>query len=188
MPQAKAEIVRKPVPLRQGQGPEIEQRLFAVLPWLAAPALRFVAMLPPSSRLRQALVLRGIRASAEAFNRRDLDALARTRHPDFEFHPPREAAESGFFERSYRGDVGYRKYLSELSDVWGADIRIESLDLIDLGDRMVMLYDAPVRAQASGVLLTGRLASVATLTKGRVIRQQDYFDHGEALKAVGLEP
>src|SRR5687767_11417625 len=181
------QVVRKPVRLRQGKSRAFEQRLFARVPWLAAPALRLVARLPPSSRVRQALMWRGIRVSAEAFNRRDLDALVPTRHPDFEFHPPREAVESGFFESCYRGAGGYRRYVSELADVWGADIHIESLELIDMGDRVVMLYDAPVRAQASGILLTGRLASVATLAKGRVIHQQDYFSHGDALEAVGLE-
>jgi hypothetical protein len=129
---------------------------------------------------------RGIRLSAEAFNRRDLEALTPTRDRNFEFHPPREGVEAGFFEPCYRGAGGYRRYVSELSDVWGADMRIESLELIDMGDRLVMLLDAPLRAQASGVRLTSKLASVATLANGRVIHQQDYFDHDEALQAVGL--
>ncbi len=180
------QVVRKPVPLREGKGRAFEQRFFARVPWLAASSLRLVARLPPSSRLRQALMWRGIRLSAEAFNRRDLDALAPTRDPDFEFHPPREAVESGFFEPCYRGAAGYGRYVSELSDVWGADMRIESMELIDMGDRLVLLFDAPVRARASGVPLTGKLASVATLANGRVIHQQDYFDHDEAVEAVGL--
>ncbi len=180
------QVVRKRVPLREGKSRAIEQRLFARVPWLATPALRLVARLPPRSRLRQALMWRGIRLSAEAFNRRDLDALVPTRDPDFEFHPPREAVEAGFFEPCYRGAAGYRRYISELTDVWGADMRIESLELIDMGDRLVMLFDAPVRARASGVPLTGKLASVATLANGRVIHQQDYFDHDEAVEAVGL--
>ena len=180
------EVVRKRVPLREGKGRAFEQRLFARVPWLAVPTLRLVSRLPPRSRLRQALMWRGIRLSAEAFNRRDLDALAPTRHPDFEFHPPREGVESGFFEPCYRGAGGYRRYMSELSDVWGADMRIESLELIDMGDRLVMLFDAPVRARASGIPLTGKLASVATLADGRVIHQQDYFDHEEAVEAARL--
>jgi ketosteroid isomerase-like protein len=181
-----SQVVRKLVPLHDGKGRAFEQRLFARVPWLAAPSLRLVARLPPRSRLRQALMRRGIRVSAEAFNRGDLDALAPTRAPDFEFHPPPQTVESGFMEPCYRGAAGYRRYVSELSDVWGADIRIESLELIDMGDRLVMLMDVPVRARSSGVPLTGKLASVATLANGMVIRQQDYFDHDEALEAVGL--
>jgi len=180
------QVVRKRVRLREGSSRAFEQRLFARLPWLAAPSLRLVATMQPSSRLRQALVWRGMRLAAEAFNRRDLDALAPTRDPDFEFHPPHEGVESGFFEPCYRGAAGYHRYVSELSDVWGADMRIESLELIDMGDRFVMLLDVPVIARASGVPLTGKLASVATLAGGRVIHQQDYFDHAEALDAAGL--
>ena len=179
-------VVRKRLRVRERPTRACEQRLFARFPWLAAPGLRFVARLEPRSRLRQRLLLRGIVLSLQAFNRGDLDAIAPTRDPDFEFHPPREAVEAGFFEPSYRGAAGYRKYVAELADVWGSDMRVESVEIVDLGDHVVMLLDIPLRAQASRVPLTGRLASVATLERGRVVRQQDYFDHAEALRAVGL--
>jgi hypothetical protein len=180
------QVVRKPVRLRDGKNRVLEQRILTRVPWLAALGLRLVAKLPPSSRVRHALMWRGMRVSAEALNRRDLDALAPTRHPDFEFHPPPEAVESGLFKPCYRGTEGYGTYFSELTDVWGTNIRIESLELIDMWDRLVLLYDAPLQARASGVPLTGKLASVVTLEKGRVIHQQDYTDHDEALEAVGL--
>jgi ketosteroid isomerase-like protein len=180
------QVVRKRLRVRERSARAFEQRLFARFPWLAAPGLRFVARLEPSSRLRQRLLVRGLVLSLQAFNRGDLDAIAPTRDPDFEFHPPREAVEAGFFEPTYRGAAGYRKYVSELADVWGSEMRVESVEIVDLGDRVVMLLDIPMRAQASRVPLTGRLASVATLERGRVVRQQDYFDHAEALRAVGL--
>jgi ketosteroid isomerase-like protein len=180
------QVVRKRLRVRERSARAFEQRLFARFPWLAVPGLRFVARLAPTSRLRQRLVLRGIVLSLQAFNRGDLDAIAPTRDPDFEFHPPPEAVEAGFFEPTYRGAAGYRKYVSELADVWGSDKRVESVEVVDLGDRVVMLLDIPMRAQASRVPLTGKLASVATLEQGRVVHQQDYVDHAEALRAVGL--
>ena len=180
------QVVRKPVRLREGRGRALEQRLIARVPWLAAAALRLVARLPPSSRLRQAALWRGMRLAAEAFNRRDLDALAPTRDPDFEFRPPHEAVDSGFFEPCYRGAAGYGRYVSELSDAWGADIRIESLGAHRHGRPPRVALRRAGGARASGVPLTGKLASVVTLAKGRVIHQQDYMDHDEALEAVGL--
>jgi hypothetical protein len=39
---------------------------------------------------------------------------------------------------------------------------------------------------ASGVSLTEAYAGVATLTDGRPFRLQEYYDHAEALEAVGL--
>jgi ketosteroid isomerase-like protein len=49
-----------------------------------------------------------------------------------------------------------------------------------------MLADGTMRAQASGVPLANAYASVSTLKDGRAIRVQEYYDHAEALEAVGL--
>jgi ketosteroid isomerase-like protein len=49
-----------------------------------------------------------------------------------------------------------------------------------------MLADMPMRAQASGVALSQKYASVGTLRHGKVIRNDDYLDQAEALAAVGL--
>jgi hypothetical protein len=46
--------------------------------------------------------------------------------------------------------------------------------------------DMLMRSQASGVPLGETYACVATLKDGRVIRQRDFLDHAEALKAAGL--
>ena len=92
----------------------------------------------------------------EAFNRRDLDAAVSPGHPDFEFAPAARVRRGGFFEPCYRGPAGFRKYVSTWSEVWGADLRVEPVELIDLGDRVVLLADAPARAQASGVPFTGK--------------------------------
>jgi ketosteroid isomerase-like protein len=143
-------------------------------------------MLPPSSRLRQALLSRGARLTAEALNRRDIEAVVRGYRPDYEFHPPREFIDAGFMPPCYRGAAGYHKFMSDWSDVWGADLRVEPLELICLGTRVVILYNVPTRGQASGVPLTGKWATVSTLKGGRVVRDQVYLDHAEALEAVGL--
>lgn len=58
--------------------------------------------------------------------------------------------------------------------------------MIDLGDQFVMIADAQMRAQASGVPLSQEYAAVVTLQDGMVIRLQEYFDHSVALAAVGL--
>ena len=127
---------------------------------------------------------RGVRQSVEAFNRRDLDALTPFRDPDFELHAPHEVVESGLMEPSYRGHEGYRSYVSEVLGVWGDDMRAEPVELIDLGDRFVLLYNMGVQARASGVPLTGEMATVAVLNGGKTIRQHDYLAHAEALRAA----
>ncbi len=147
---------------------------------------RLIGRLQPSSRLRQAALWRGTRLAQEAFNRRDVDAAVTPGHPDFEFRPPREFVEVGFFEPSYRGREGFREFVLAWSDVLGADLRVEPVELIDLGERIVLLAHVAMRAQASRVPLTETIATVSVLKDGRAVRVQAYLDHAEALAAVGL--
>ena len=55
-----------------------------------------------------------------------------------------------------------------------------------MGNRLVLVADMPMRAQASGIALAQTYASVWTLKHGRVIRVDDYVNHSEALAAAGL--
>jgi ketosteroid isomerase-like protein len=89
----------------------------------------------------------------------------------------------GARERSNR-TIDQRLYLR--FEVWAEEVHVKPLELIDLGESIVVLADVPMRAQASGVPLTEAFAIVSTLKDGMVIRHQEYFDHVEALEAVGL--
>jgi ketosteroid isomerase-like protein len=137
--------------------------------------------------MRQALLSRGVRLGLEAFNRRDIDGAlaAATYTPDFEYIPPREGVEAGFFEPCYRGPAGYREFMPAW-DVWGPDLRVVPEELIDLGDRIVLLAMGRGRAETSGVPVMTKLATIWVVKRGRVIRLQAYFNHAEALEAVGL--
>ena len=165
----------------------LDGRLALRFPRLAHTYGRLIYRLPPSSRLRQAVVWRAARLGIEAFNRRDFDLWpGLVFEPDCEFHPPREWIDAGLVEPSYRGPGGYRNFVSSWSDVWGPDFRVEEPEVIDLGRRLVLLYDISVRGQASGVPLTMKWAAVARLKNGRTTRECDYLHHAEALEAVGL--
>ena len=122
----------------------------------------------------------------EAFNRRDVEAAVGPGSPDFEYIPPREWVEAGFFEPCYRGPAGFGKYVGTWVDVAGADLRVEPMELIDLGDRIAMLAEFAGSGQASGAPFTGKIATVSVLKHGRAIRVETYLDHTEALEAVGL--
>jgi len=185
MSQENVDIVRKPLRVREPSSRTPDQRLLLRFPRLAAASGRLIAR-PPSSRLRQALLWRATRLALEAFNRRDLDAAYLLLHPDHEYYPARGWAEAGL-EPRYRGPEGYREFVSNWSEVFGADLRLEPAELIDLGDRLVILGELPVRGQASGVRVTEKFAYVLTLKDGLAIRHEEYLDHAEALKAVGLK-
>jgi ketosteroid isomerase-like protein len=186
MPPQDTEIVREQPRGRERSGRSLDQRLALRFPWWAAACARLIGRLPPSSRLRQKALWRGARLAAEALNRRDIDAILVFYHPDYELHPAHEFVEGGFMPACYPGPAGYHQFVSDWSDVWGADLRVEPLEVIDLGNRVVTLFNVPTRARASRVPLTGKWAAVATLKNGRVIHDQVYLDHAEALEAVGL--
>jgi ketosteroid isomerase-like protein len=180
------QIVRQPVRVRERSSRTFDQRLSLRFPWIAAWNARLISKLPPRSRVRQAALGRSLQLSVEAFNRRDLDAVAIGWHHDFEYHPDSAWVEGGLVEPCYRGLEAYREYVATVDEVWGGENYLRQVEAIDLGDRGVVLAHAPMRAQASGVPLTEAYALVVTLKDGRMIHGQEYYDHAEALKALGL--
>ena len=180
------QVVRKPLRVREPSSRTLDQRIVVRFPWLLGPGFRLVRALPPGSRVRQALVWRTARLALEAYNRRDMDVASVGFHPDLEYYPYREFVEAALAEPCYHGPEGYRSYIAATYEVWGTEVRLYPTELIDLGDRLVVLADMPMRAQASGVALAQTYASIWTLKDGRVIRARDFLDHGEALEAAGL--
>ena len=186
MSQENVEFVRKPLRVRERSSRTLDQRLALRFPSLFPGFARRISSLPPGSRLRQASLWRAARLALEAYNRRDLEAVVIGCHPEFEWHPDRRWVEAGLMEPSYRGLEGYRRYVAATAEVYAEEVYVKPAELIDLGDRFVILAEAPMRAQASGVPLTEAWALVGTVRDGRVMAYQEYFDHAEALEAVGL--
>jgi ketosteroid isomerase-like protein len=180
------QIVRKPLAVRPRSARTVRQRLYIRFPQLGQAFARAVDALPPRSRLRQAMISRAFEFATDALNRRDMDAALIAYRPDRELYPPPEWVEAGFVESCYRGPDGFRRYISELDDVWGGNLRVEPAELIDLGDRLVMLAGLSSRAEASGLALSSEYATVMTLRAGEVVRQVDYTSHTDALEAAGL--
>jgi len=180
------EIVRKPLHATGRMRRTLDQRLVLRFPRLAGVQARLIGRLPPGSRLRQAVLWRGAQLGIDAYNRRDLRAVVANAHPDFEYCPDRNWVDAGLLEPSYRGMEQYRRYVAATSEVFGDEVQLEPSELIDLGAQIVVLARAPMRAQVSGVPLTEAWAVVMTVADGRVTRYQEYFDHDEALEAVGL--
>lgn len=178
------EVVRQPLRVREQSRRPLDQRLFLRFPRLADAWARLIDRLPPTSRIRQAALLRAVQLTTEPFNRRDLDAYELGRTPDWELHPPREVVEAGLAEPCYRGSAGNREALSGWLEAWGAG-RSDPLELIDLGDRGVLLGTMTTRGQASGVPVNQEYAWVGTLKDGKLIRQQEYLHHAEALEPWG---
>jgi ketosteroid isomerase-like protein len=179
------EVVRTPLRVRERSSRPLDQRLFLRFPRLVEAYARLIGRLPPGSRLRQPALWRATRHGLEAFNRRDFEAVMIAHHPERELHPPRELVDSGIADPSYRGPAGYMAFMSNWFNAWGA-LRVEPQELIDLGDRGVPLGRITWGGGGSGVPIDQCFAAVYDLKDGKAIRERQYFDHTEALEAVGL--
>ena len=184
-----AQPVRLKLSPRQRSTRTFEERLALRYPWFADLLARMIALPPPKSRLRQALLSRTVQNGLAAYDRGDIEAIILAFDPDAEFQAPPDHGQEGIlgFRPSYRGHHGYREFDADWRGSWEA-LRVEPRELIDLGDRLLLLASMTARGRGSGVSISQNIAILQTLdSAGKIIREQRFFDHAEALKAVGLE-
>jgi hypothetical protein len=58
--------------------------------------------------------------------------------------------------------------------------------MLDLGDRLLFVGRIKGSGLSSGAGFETAWANLLTLSAGRVIREEPFFDHREALEAAGL--
>jgi hypothetical protein len=83
-----SQAARQRLWVRDRAGRTLEQRLAVRLPWFVELWSRLIARLSPTSRLRQALLLRAVQSGLEAYNRGDIEVLILAFHPNVEFEAP----------------------------------------------------------------------------------------------------
>jgi ketosteroid isomerase-like protein len=141
--------------------------------------------LPPRSRIRRLLIRRAAQLTLEAVNRRDYDAGFARFHPDFEMNPPDGLVALGSFPASLRGREERVRLERRWRSDWG-EFRYEPDELLDLGDRLLVLGRMIGSGAGSGAAFNTEWAGLVTLSQGQVVREQIYFNRGEALEAAGL--
>src|SRR6059058_1776017 len=97
---------RQPLPLMRQPRRAFDERLALRFPGLSAVQARIIGKLPPSSRMRRVAVARSSGLAIEAYNRRDIAAIAAGCHPDYEYRPARHWVEAGLVDACYRGREG----------------------------------------------------------------------------------
>jgi ketosteroid isomerase-like protein len=124
-----------------------------------------------------------VRRGLEAWNDGDLDAMLKVLDPEVELTPViAQLVEGG--DAAYRGIPGARRFWEDWRIAW--DFRFGALDLREVGDCVVMITQASVTSEASGLDLDTPMAAVFKLRDGRVLQMTSYLDPAEALTAVGL--
>jgi ketosteroid isomerase-like protein len=85
----------------------------------------------------------------------------------------------------YRGVDAARNWWREWYAAWET-LRFD-YELVDAGDRVVMLLELRLRGRSTGIELPpAKSAWVATFRDGLIVRMKLYMSHPEALEAVGL--
>src|ERR1700730_6414388 len=121
------------------------------------------------------------RASTDAWNRGDVDAVLALCHPDFEYHT------SGDFlglDPVYRGHDGFRKFERDFRGAWES-LSVVVEELHDHGDQVAVLGTFEARAR-DGMTVRRRIANVTTYRDGLAVRTDAYADWEHALDASGL--
>jgi ketosteroid isomerase-like protein len=86
---------------------------------------------------------------------------------------------------SYRGKDAFIANLKKLGEDF-EELRIEPLEFVDLGEKLVVVVSMAGRGRVSGAPVELTFAQLWTLREGKAVSLHDYASKAEALEAVGL--
>jgi uncharacterized protein len=123
-----------------------------------------------------------IRRAFDAFNDGNRMAFLKLYDDDIVLRIGPPSIESG----SYYGAEAVEHQYTRLFAPFGATYRIEVVDLIEVGDSVVVIHRVRARGQRSGAEVVASEAAIFTMRGGKIIRIDQFADRDEALEALGL--
>jgi ketosteroid isomerase-like protein len=121
-----------------------------------------------------------VRAVYETWNAGDMDAFSELYDPAVIMRPPEGWPEPGPFV----GREAVMREWEHVREAWSADVVEPISDFIEAGDRVAVRHIWRVAGQGPEVNL--EITNVLMVRKGRVVYQEYFRDHAEALEALGL--
>ncbi len=94
-----------------------------------------------------------------------------------------DQTEGLFLDGVFYGQEGIRAALEEIESDWEG-LSYEMLDLIELGDRVLVLLRMRARVRDTQAELDAQVAHVWEFRDGRAVRWDVYGDHTSALRAL----
>ena len=122
-----------------------------------------------------------VRAVYAAVERGDLAATESYIHPDIEFHTYINAPEAGV----YLGKEAVQRYNETLFAQFET-LRIEVEELVDAGDRVIVVTTQHAVPKGGENEIEVRMAEVWTVRDGLLAERHSYSTKDEALEAVGV--
>lgn len=116
----------------------------------------------------------------DVWNAGDMDAFRELYDPDVTVRTVEDWPEPG----PYVGREAAMGFFEQLRDTWHADTLVPTSDLIDAGDRVVVRYIWRGAGHGPDLSMEGTI--VFTMRNGRVVLQEFFWDHDDALEAAGL--
>ncbi|HEX4563144.1 MAG TPA: nuclear transport factor 2 family protein [Solirubrobacteraceae bacterium] len=118
----------------------------------------------------------------ETWNRGDLDAFAELYAPDAEMIPPASWVEAG--RLSGRAEI--RRFFEGLKEAWEGEDTAILHELFAARELVVSRMDWVVRGRVSGIETKLAITNVNSIVEGKIVRQEHYLDHDDALRAAGI--
>ena len=122
-----------------------------------------------------------LRAFYKARDAGDMDGLRELHDPSVIMHHPSGWPEPG----PEVGRDAVMRQFHRLRDAWDTESVDPIGDFIDAGDRALLRLAWHTTGRGLGWRM--EVTHVATVRDGRIVRNEYFWDHDEALKAVGLE-
>jgi ketosteroid isomerase-like protein len=121
-----------------------------------------------------------VRKLIEAWNAEDMNAFRELYDPEIIMRPPERWPEPGPFV----GRDAVMREWHQTRETWDADTVEPISDFIDAGDRVVVRQ--VWRGIGQGPESNIETTQVTTVRKGRIVYQEFFWDHQQALEAAGL--
>jgi len=121
-----------------------------------------------------------VKAAYAAWNTGDMDAYRELCDPEIIVRSPEGWPEPGPF-------VGREAVMSEwerIREAWNADALEPIGEFVDAGDRVVVRQ--AWRGEGRGPGMDMEMTTVLMMREGRIVYMEFFWDHAEALEALGL--
>jgi ketosteroid isomerase-like protein len=120
-----------------------------------------------------------MRAVFAAWNAGDMDAFRELHDPDVIGRMP-----EGWPEPSFVGREALMRQFEQLRETFDATSVRPISDFIDAGDRVVVRV--AYHGEGHGPEMNFEMTQVITVRNGKILYREYFWDHAEALEAVGL--
>jgi ketosteroid isomerase-like protein len=168
-------------------GRHLDERLALRAPRLYRRLSKLVGALPPGSPVRRRALKRMVVHGWAALSRGDDEIVLLVFDRDVEFNII--GTDVVDLAEHYHGHEGWLEFIGHWRASWGgSQITHTPEAMIDLGDRLVVRVTLTARGAASGAAVAQTMGIVHWLgPDGAVVRQDNYWEWSECLKALGLE-